>query len=163
MLKTMPLPVKNVLLLLSLLAITLSSCSKPGNQPKPVAELIRRVWVVNVARENGTTVYSKTGTNNLKPAYSSFRLDLSNTQQKTARLTFIDGTTSAGTWELSSDNKTLTLSGLTPQPTTGASGTAGSISFTINNTPTATTLSLTRTTPDPKSGNTANEYELIPV
>ena len=107
-------------------------------------------------------MYSKAGTNNLKPAYSSFRLDLSNTQQQTVRITFLDGTTSAGTWSVSSDNKTLTLTGLTPQPTNGTGGTAGSISFTINGTPTATSLSLTRTTPDPKTGNTTNDYELIP-
>lgn len=128
-----------------------------GNSPTPVSELIKKVWTVQVARENSTVVYTKGGSNNVKPTYSRFILDLSSAQGTSVRLTEIDGTSFGGTYTLSSDNKRLTLNGLSPAPT----GSNGTIEFTITGEVSATSLKLVRTTPNPKTGNTNNEYDLV--
>lgn len=149
---------KRYLLSYSLLALTVlisSSCKKPNS--KPVSEIIRKVWTVNTVKENNTLVYTKGGASNIKTTYSKFKLDLSNAAQQTVRWTAIDDVTFVGNWTISSDNKKLTLTNLQPQPT----GSNGTVEFNINGSPTETQLNLTRTTPDPKTGNTTNEYQLV--
>ena len=140
---------------LALIALIGSSCGKSNS--KPVSEIIRKVWTVNTVKENNTVVYTKGGSNNIKTTYTKFRLDLSNAAQQTVRWTAIDDATFVGNWTISSDNKKLTLTNLQPQPT----GSNGTVEFTINGSPTETQLNLTRTTPDPKTGNTTNEYQLV--
>ena len=102
-------------------------------------------------RENSTVVYTKGATANVRN-YGSYRLDLSSPPK--AILTDVDGSTTTGTYELQGDTK-LTLSNLQPQPT----GTGGTIAFTINAI-TATALDLTRTTANPRTGNSLNQYQL---
>ncbi|SDM90092.1 hypothetical protein [Siphonobacter aquaeclarae] len=136
------------------LLVLVSGCGK--SKTKPVSEIIRKVWSVNIAKENGTTVYTKGSSSNIKSYYSKFILDLSNSAQQTVRLTTVDGTQFVGNWTLTNDNK-LTLSNLTPVP----SGTTGTIEYNITSTPTETQLNLTKVTPDPKTGNTTNDYQLV--
>jgi hypothetical protein len=142
---------------LALVAFGIVAGCKGKSSAKPVSELIRKRWTANIVKENTTEVYKKGAASNTKPGYSSFVLDLSGATGNTVRITFVDGSQSVGTWELSSDNKTLTLKDLSPPPT----GTNGTIVYTINGTVTDSQLSLTRTTPDPKTGNTTNEYQLV--
>ncbi|MDR6197089.1 hypothetical protein [Siphonobacter sp. SORGH_AS_0500] len=136
-------------------SVFVSSCGK--SNPKPISEVIRKVWTANTVKENATTVYTKGATGNIKDSYSYFKLDLSSTAQQTVRLTTIDQTTFVGNWTISSDNSKLTLTNLQPVPT----GTTGTIEFTFDGAPTETQLNLTRTSPDAKTGNTTNKYQLV--
>jgi hypothetical protein len=122
---------------------------------KPVSERIAKAWTAESVKHGSTVVYARGGSNNQSPAYSGFRLTLTNNGgTMTATLTDIDGTTSNGTWALEGDTK-LILRGLTPEPT----GTGGVIEFTINSLEDAK-LVLTRLKGSPKTGGTINEYTL---
>jgi len=143
---------KNTFILLIIMAFA-TACGSPKT-PVPVSEQIGKIWSASVVKENNSTVFTKGATTNIRSGYTSFRLDLSTTG--TVRFTDLDGTTFVGTWAVSGDQKTLTLSGLTPQPT----GSNGTITFTITSI-TDTTLTLTRTNTSPKTGNTINVYELV--
>ena len=118
----------------------------------PVSDRIAKAWTARKVDENSTTVYTKGGTNNVRPGYSNFRLDLSS--KTSATLVDFDGNRFTGTWSVPTDTR-LVLTGLTPQPT----GTNGTIEFTI------TTLGdnevvLTRTAASQKTGGTINVYTL---
>ena len=133
------------------LALVLFSCGKTS--VTPLSERIAKAWTASIVKEGGTVVYTK-GLTSSKPGYSNFRLSLSSTN--TATLTEFDGNTFTGTWALSTDEKTLTLSGLSPQPT----GTGGVIAYTIT-TFEDTKIQMVRTTASQKTGNTINDYTLV--
>ena len=116
---------------------------------------VRKIWKVLTVKENGTLVFTNGNAANSKPGYSRFRLDLTVTD----RVTFsdIDGRNLTGTWSVSEDYKRLILQNLVPPP----SATAGNIEFDIVSS-TDNKLSLKRTTENRKTGNTTNEYQLIP-
>ena len=119
----------------------------------PISERLQKVWIASSVEEGGTVVFTKGSASNIKPGYSQFRLDLSS--PTTASLTEFDANTFVGTWEVTADGKTLTLKGLSPQPT----GTNGNISFTIGSV-SDQELTLTRTTISLKTGGTLNSYNL---
>lgn len=141
---------------LALLAV-LSGCGGSKETAKPLSDRIRQVWMVNVAKENSVIVYTKNGTGNVKPGYAQFRLDLSDTQQQTVRLTETDNVTLVGTWALSADNTKLILSGLTPQPT----GSNGTLDYTVDGDASETILNLNRSSQNLKTGSTNSRYELV--
>ncbi len=147
---------KNLTLLL--LALTFFACKKSTSTPAPVvkeptvAEKIKKSWTANQVTEAGTVVYAKTGSNNTKPAYSKFKLDLSSVSS--AILTEFDGNSFTGTWEVMSD-KTLVLKGLSPLP----SNSNGTIEYAISEAST-TVLKLSRTTESPKTGGASVAYVL---
>lgn len=130
--------------------ILVSGCKKTPTPP--VSERIAKIWTAKTVDENQTTVYTRGGTNNVRPGYSSFKLDLSSAT--TATLVEYTGETFKGQWSVPTDTK-LVLSGLSPQPT----GTNGTIEFTINSLA-DTELSITRTTSSLKTGGTINKYVL---
>lgn len=140
-------------LLFSLTVLTLLAGCKKAD-PTPVSDLIKKNWTAKSVTENGTTKYTSGATSNPTPGYSKFSLNLANPPAVT--MTTVDGNTFTGTYTLSSDSKTLTLSGLTPQPT----GSNGTISFTVGANTSDTELVLTRTSGDPKTGNSINVYTL---
>ena len=141
------------LIVLALIPLAFSAC-----KPKvvPVSEKIRKEWTANIVKEGATEVYRKGAATNVKPAYSSFKLDMKDQSAQNVRLTEVDGNSFVGTWELSADEKTLTLRNLTPQPT----GTGGIIEFTISGEVTGTQLNLTRKSISAKTGGTVNDYQL---
>lgn len=131
-----------------------SSC-----QPKavtPIDGLIGKVWKAKSVKEGTTVVYTDGGTGNVKPGYSGFRLDLTKKDQVT--LKDIDGRTLTGTWSVSTDNTRLILEKLQPNPT----GTVGTIEYLFLSLPTATNMNMQRTAESRKTGNSINEYELVP-
>lgn len=132
--------------------VLLGSCEK--DTAVPVSVQLKKVWSAGLVKESSATVYTRGSNTNVKPGYSQYRLDLSSAA--TARLTEFDGNTFAGQWTLSPDDKTLTISNLTPQPT----GTGGTITYTLGSV-SESALTLTRTTSSPKSGGTINEYQLV--
>lgn len=125
-----------------------------GKEPAavPVAERIKNNYVAASVLEGSTTVYTSGGASNSKPGYSAFRLNLSN--PPAVSYTGPDGSVFTGTYALVGDSQ-IVLSGLTPQPT----GTNGTITFTISELADGT-VTLTRTTPDAKTGNSTNTYKL---
>lgn len=136
----------------AVILIGLGGCKK--TKTTPLSERIAKIWSANIVKEGSTTVYTKGGASNAKPGYSQFKLNLSS--QTSVTLTEFDGNAFTGQWEISSDDKTLTLKNLNPQPT----GTAGTIAYTIGEI-TDTSLKLVRTTPSAKTGNTVNDYALV--
>jgi hypothetical protein len=125
----------------------------PSPATPPLSEQIAKNWSANIVKEGATVVYTKGATMNIKAGYSSFKLNLSSPSSVT--LSEFDGNTFTGQWSLTADGKTLTLTGLNPQPT----GTGGTISFAISEA-TSTSLKLTRTSASAKTGGTFNDYQL---
>lgn len=143
---------KLISFLLGLLCLT-------GCQPKPVpsiTDLLSKVWQAQTVKEGDQLVYTKGAPNNIRPSYTNFRLDLS--QPGKAGLKDLDGRQLIGTWSISTDNQRLILDNLVPKPTS----TNGTIEYYILPTPNGTSLSLERTAESRKTGNSVNQYGLIP-
>lgn len=145
---------KNPLILIVVFLLGLYACQP--KTPTPITDQLRKVWKANTVTEATVQVFLLGGTNNIKPGYVNFRLDLS--QLDKASLTDVDGRLTTGTWTLSTDNKRLILNNLTPAPT----NTGGTIEYYILKDPDGNTLNLERTAESRKTGNTVNQYELIP-
>ncbi len=119
----------------------------------PLAERIQKNWMLSSVKENGTVVYTKGATNNIRVGYANWRLNLSSSLSAT--YTEFDGTTFNGQYELSNDTK-LILKNLNPKPT----GTDGTVEFTISDV-SDTQMTLKRTSSSLKTGNSLNEYNLL--
>ncbi|RYF71654.1 MAG: hypothetical protein EOO39_13575 [Cytophagaceae bacterium] len=115
---------------------------------------MKNAYIAQSVTEGSTTAYTAGGTSNTKPGYSQFRLNLSNPPAVT--YTAVDGTVWTGTYTLVGDNQ-IVLSGLTG--TAGPFTGSNTITFNITNLGDGT-VTLARTTPDPKTGNTLNVYNL---
>lgn len=141
---------KNITLIALIFAIC--SCGKTET-PTPVSELIKKTWIPQTVQENGTNVYTKGASSNIKTGYTNFQLSLSGTSS--ASLTEFDGNTFTGTYELQGETK-LILKNLNPQPT----GTSGIIEYSITKS-SATNLDLNRISTSLKTGGTTNTYALV--
>lgn len=151
-------------LFICLVSVVMWSCgSSSGTEPAPtpqptVSQLVSKSWSANTVTWDGVAQYSKGATTNLVSGYSQFKLDL--TTSTAASLTEFDGRKFTGTYSLSSDNKKITLSGLTSAE--GApSGTNGTIEFNIVGTPSASALSLETTTTYIKASNKKVSLSLV--
>ena len=135
------------------LVVVQSGCKNP---PKPLSEIIGRVWVPQTVREGSTLVYTKGGAANTRPGYTSWRLDLSSPSSVTYKE--FDGNSFSGQWEVqeTGTGSKLVLKNLTPQPT----NTNGTIEFTINSS-SESEFGITRTTSNQKTGGTINNYTLV--
>lgn len=131
-----------------ILTLVATGCKK---KVKPLSERIAKAWIAENVKEGTTLVYTRGGSSNTVPGYSSFRLTLTSTT-----VTYVerDGTTFTGTWELQGDSK-LILKGLNPQPT----GSGGTVEFAIVSIDDVR-LVLKNLKESPKTGNTINEYTL---
>lgn len=150
--------------LICLVSVVIWSCgSSSGSDPAPtpqptVSQLISKSWSANNVSWDGVAQYSKGSTTNLVSGYSQFKLDLSSSTA--ASLTEFDGRKFTGTYTLSTDNKKITLNGLTSSE--GApSGTNGTIEFNIVGTPSATALSLETSTTYIKASNKKVSLSLV--
>lgn len=139
-----------LLITLSAFFYILTGC-KREEPAVPVADRIKNLYVAASVNEGATTVYTSGGASNTKPGYSQFRLNLSNPPAVT--YTEVDGSVFTGTYTLVGDTQ-IVLNNLTPVPTGG-----NPITFNISNLADGT-VTLTRTTPNPKTGNTLNVYNL---
>ena len=150
--------------LICLISVVMWSCgSSAGSDPAPtpqptVAQLISKSWSASTVSWDGVAQYSKGATTNLVSGYSQFKLDLTSTTA--ASLTEFDGRKFTGTYTLSTDNKKITLNGLTSSE--GApSGTNGTLEFNIVGTPSASALSLETTTTYIKASNKKVSLTLV--
>ena len=117
---------------------------------------LAKIWQAHVVKEGETLVFTSGATTNTKPGYFNFRLDLS--QSGKVNLKDVDGRLVTGTWTVSTDNKRLILDNLNPKPT----NTGGIIEYYILDGPTSPSLKPERTAESRKTGNTVNQYALIP-
>lgn len=139
--------------------LSLTLLSVAGCQPiaiKPLKDQLANVWKANTVKQGETLVFTLGGSTNIIPGYTNFRLDL--TQVDKVRLKDVDGRVTTGTWRLSTDNKRLILDNLNPKPT----NTNGVIEYAILTEPDGVSLNLQRTAESRKTGNTINQYALIP-
>ncbi len=130
-----------------------------GCQPKVIPsinDLIGKVWKANTVSEAEVRVFTLGAATNIKPGYTNFRLDLS--QPGIVHLRDIDNRLITGTWTVSTDNKRLILDNLNPKPT----NTGGLVEYYITSEPDGASLNLERTAESRKTGNTVNQYALIP-
>ncbi len=146
--------------ILGIFLLTISACSSDGKiDPSAItitvsfSDRIAKIWNPGSVKEDGFAVFANSAATNTKPGYTKFKLDLSS--KSSVKITEYDGNTFTGVWSISPDEKTLTLSNLTPEP----SGTGGIISFDINEL-TASILRITRNTLNKKTGATKTEYQL---
>jgi hypothetical protein len=132
------------------LVVTLitAGCKK---KVKPLSERIAKSWTAESVKHNATVVYTRGGSSNSVPGYSSWRLNLS---AGTATYSEFDGNTFTGTWELEGESK-LILKNLTPQP----SGSGGIMEFSIISIDDAK-LVIKNLKGNKKTGDTLNEYTL---
>ncbi|GAB2560538.1 hypothetical protein [Spirosoma areae] len=144
---------QRVVLLLFVL-ISLGSCQV--RQVKPITDLLAKVWKANTVKEADRLVFTLGSATNIKPGYTNYRLNLS--QPDKVSLKDIDGRLVTGTWRVSTDNKRLILENLTPKPT----NTGGIIEYYILAEPDGASLTLERTAESRKTGNTIDQYSLIP-
>ncbi|MDZ7896798.1 MAG: hypothetical protein U5N85_02060 [Arcicella sp.] len=141
--------------------MVLSGCGKTVVDPTPT-ELLTKTWSVNVAKHDGTQVYQKSATTNIDAGYTNYRLALTGTGTNlSASLTAKDNTTFTGTWALSSDNKTLTLSGLKNSAGVPPTGTTGTIVYNVIGTITATAVTFESAAKDLKAGNSTVNLQLV--
>jgi len=134
------------------LVIMLAAC-----QPKKVdPAAINIVWKAKSVKQNGVVVYTEGNAGSTQPGYARFRLDLTAGDQVT--FMDVDGRKLVGIWSLSTDNNRLILENLSPPP----SGSSGNIEFYLTTAPTREQLMLKRTNESRKTGNSVNEYELVP-
>ncbi|MEA5461395.1 hypothetical protein VB796_20185 [Arcicella sp. LKC2W] len=139
------------------------SCGKTSTPEPTAAENLTKTWTVSIAKENGTQVYQKGATSNIKAGYSSYKLTLGaiTNGSGSASLTAQDGTSFSGTWALSGSDKVLTLSGLKNTAGAPPTGTTGTIAYNITSTVTATAVTLESAQPDLKAGNTTVNLQLV--
>lgn len=137
---------------LSILTIACVLMGCPSSSTPPLSERIAKAWTARIVTENGTTAYTRGGTTNTRPTYSSFKLDLSSAP--TVRYTASDGNTYVGQYSVQDNPQQLTLTNLQPSLTGG-----NTITFTISSI-SDTELVLARTSGDPKTGNSNNVYTL---
>jgi hypothetical protein len=144
--------------------VVLSGCGKTAADPTPT-ELLTKNWSVDIAKHDNTQVYKKGAASNIDAGYTNYRLALTGTGTNlTASLTAKDNTTFTGTWSLSSDSKTLTLSGLKNSAGQNPTGTTGTIVYTIpiDKQPiTSTSVNLVAKDKDLKAGNTIVDLQLV--
>ncbi|PAC32890.1 hypothetical protein BWI92_03395 [Flectobacillus sp. BAB-3569] len=150
---------KKILTLLPLIVLisgVLLSCKSTEAEPTVEAKLTR-IWTAKVVKEGSDIVYDKTASSNKIPGYANYKLDL--TSKTAAKLTEKDGVIFTGTWSISTDNTTLTISGLTSSsgvPT----GTNGTLTYKIVGTPTTSAVTLETATAYIKASNTIANYQL---
>jgi hypothetical protein len=149
---------KKILTLLPLIVLSWSTLGCKGTEAEPTVEAkLTRIWTAKVVKEGSDIVYDKTASSNKIPGYANYKLDL--TSKTSAKLTEKDGVTFTGTWSISTDNTTLTISGLTSSsgvPT----GTNGTLTYKIIGTPTTAAVTLETATAYIKASNTIANYQL---
>lgn len=146
------------------LTLSIFSCGggsepEPGNGGTPPAvslkEKISKTWSPQTVSENGTLVYTKGASNNIRSYYSSFKLKLQ--ANGSVELTEVEGTKITGKWSLGSSDTRLLLQELNPAPSESGGVLEYSISAADDKKMTLSALKVNH-----KTGGTTNKYELVP-
>lgn len=145
---------KNLVIKLLIISSLFACWACKVDNPSPY----RQKWKAKTVKENNVVVYVEGGTNNIYPAYKNFRLNLSDTNLVV--LNEFTGQAITGKWAIvgnGSGGKLLRLTQLLPEP--AASG--GVLEYVIKKEPSDEFI-LENSKPNPKTGNSKNEYVLVP-
>ena len=138
--------------------MVVSGCGKTAVDPTPT-ELLTKTWSVSVAKQDGTQVYQKGASTNIDAGYANYKMTLG--AASAATLVTKDNTSFSGTWALSGADKVLTLSGLKNGAGQNPTGTTGTIIYDVQNTITATAVTIQAQAKDLKAGNTTVNLQLV--
>ncbi|MGL4632091.1 MAG: hypothetical protein ACRCVT_12885 [Leadbetterella sp.] len=144
---------KRIVGLLLVVTTIVFSCGKTSTSADPektLSDKLKLVWGADVVQYGSTQVY-KAGAAGNTTDYSKYKLDLSSPPNVT--LTEFDGNSFTGKYSVA--GSTVSLTGLTPEPT----GTGGKIDFTAT-IDASNVLTLVATQNSPKTGNSKNTYVL---
>jgi hypothetical protein len=144
--------------LILMLLIASQSCRKDDTSPSPgPTSLLLGSFKAKEVKEASQTVYADKSTTNIIPGYAKYRLRFSmpSLGVYSVKLVEYSGETFEGTWQYDPIRSILSLSNLNPRPA------SSDIVFTVEKLETGL-LVLRNTTPSPKTGETINEYTLIP-
>lgn len=133
------------------------SCDKLKLSKKTDSDLLDKVsfiWKVNIAKEDGYTVYDENTSQYIKGYYSTFLIDLSSPPK--VKLTDIDGLTFEGLFSLDENSKQLLIQFNNEAPY----GTNGKISYSMELID-DDNLVLIRNSTNPKTGVTITTYNLV--
>lgn len=146
----------NTKLVLFCLVALFSITSCEGDNIPSVSERIKKAYKAQSVTHDGAVVFTSGGSSNIVAEYSTFKLDLS----AGGTVTFKDITPQSFSGTYTATDNTLTLTGLTPQPT----GSGGTLTYTISSiSEDGKNLVLTNTKANPKTGNTINVYTLVAI
>ena len=67
---------KKIISLLTVAVLIFSVSSGCKEKIAPFSERVAKIWSARIVLENSAVVYSSGGTGNLKPGYSSYKLNL---------------------------------------------------------------------------------------
>jgi hypothetical protein len=142
--------------------LVMTGCGSKAVEPT-ATENLTRTWTVDIAVHDNTQVYKKGGTSNSVPAYINYRLGLAAANAVTLTTADASNTVFTGTWALSTDNKTLTLSGLKSSGGVAPTGlkVPGQMIFTITTAITATAVTIQGTETDLKIGGKTVNLQLV--
>ncbi|TAE36031.1 MAG: hypothetical protein EAZ70_11535 [Runella slithyformis] len=147
---------KTYLKLFILLAIVGQSCAKRKTDPT-LSDLLNGTFKAKEVKEATLVVFREGAASNIIPGYSKYRITflVTSSGRRNVKLTEYSGEVFEGTWSFDEANKLLTFNNLSPRPA------AGNLAFNVDKLEKGT-LILSNTKPNPKTGETLNQYSLVP-
>jgi hypothetical protein len=119
-------------------------------------DLFSGTFKAKEVKEGNTVVYRNEGTTNIIPGYSKYRIAfIAGTGKRTVRITEYNGEVFEGIWTYKDSDQSMTFSSLSPRPQ------VGNLVFQVT-TAEIGLLVLNNTIANPKTGDTMNQYTLIP-
>ncbi|GAB3993384.1 hypothetical protein GCM10028807_28470 [Spirosoma daeguense] len=137
--------------------LVIVSCSKPQDPAPSSSSILKGSFKAREVKEGSQTVYKETETANVIPGYAKFRLRLSTPDMGVFKAQLIEysGETFDGKWTYDEKSQTLSLTNLSPKPA------AGDLIYAVERVESGLVV-LRSKTANPKTGQTINEYTLIP-
>lgn len=124
--------------------------------PESNEDLFSGIYKAKEVKEGNTVVFRNEGTTNIIPGYANYRIAFSeSTGRKIVRITEYTGNLFEGVFSYNDSGKLLTFSNLQPAPQ------VGNYVFQVTKAEKGE-LILNSTVANPKTGNTLNQYTLIP-
>ena len=147
---------KSLIKIIFILAIIGQSCKKSTVNSAKIS-LFNGTFKAKEVKEGTAVVFRQDATNNIIPGYSKYRITFTvlSTGRRNVKIIEYSGEVFEGTWGFDEATNILTFSNLSPKPA------AGNLVFNVT-TIEQGLLVLVNNTPNPKTGNTLNQYTLIP-
>lgn len=128
---------------------------RPKN-PKPTDDTFKGTLKAIQVEEKKVLVYKSDATNNIIPGYARYRIQFIEGDRKAVKLTEYTGEVFEGLWDYDKKLALLTFYDLQPMPYYEKAYNFG-VSLAVNG-----EIILTSKYSNPKTGNTINEYTLVP-
>lgn len=139
-----------------LLLVIAQACGKRNVSPTKNS-FFNGTFKAKEVKEGNTIVYKEGTTNNIIPGYKNYRITFSvlTSGRRNVKLTEYSGEVFEGTWNYDEATNILSFTNLLPRPA------AGTFAFVVD-TAEEGLIVLTNSSPNPKTGDTINQYTLIP-